>query len=265
MENLNNRVAVYLRVSTDRQDVQSQELMINRYLTGRAIEVPPDRHFHDECSGGTMQRPGLAKLQQAIFAGEVDTVVFYALDRFARTMLDGLLEVQKWQQLGVRMIFVQDAMEIDPRSWMGDVMLKLLVAIKCAMAEGEKQKIHARMKAGVQAAKDEAEEARKMFAGGSSVLEISRTFRRPQVQIQKMLNAKPGAIWWGGRKKDNCELKGKTPRIIELIAAGHTEPEICRILGIGRITLWRRTNPLGGLLAIRERLKADAIRQQSGV
>ncbi|KKL19083.1 hypothetical protein LCGC14_2469000 [marine sediment metagenome] len=88
--------AVYLRVSSTDQSVETQRLRIQKWLDQQEIEVEPSNWYADECSGATMDRPDFGRLQAAVFAGNVDRVVMYSLDRFARTMIDGLVEVDRW-------------------------------------------------------------------------------------------------------------------------------------------------------------------------
>ena len=76
-------VAVYMRISSRSQKVRSQRREIERYL--QRNEMTDVRWFADEgISGAVMERPALAELKRAIFVGQVDTVVVYALDRLAR-------------------------------------------------------------------------------------------------------------------------------------------------------------------------------------
>ena len=77
------KCGVYLRVSSSSQKVASQKREIERYLSGHNIEGA--RWFVDEgYSGKSLDRPAMQELQQAVFMGELDTVIVYALDRLAQ-------------------------------------------------------------------------------------------------------------------------------------------------------------------------------------
>jgi site-specific DNA recombinase len=146
---MNNKTAVYMRVSTPAQDVRSQRNDIERYLTGHNITVPDERWYTDEgVSGKTLDRPGFKRLQAAVFAGEVDTVIMASIKRFARTMIDGIVEVDKWQQVKCELVLVREGWKIDPSSWAGGAMFKCMVAMHLAFAEEERERIRARCAAG---------------------------------------------------------------------------------------------------------------------
>ena len=80
---------IYMRVSSRSQKVASQRREIERYLSANGMtEV---RWFVDEgVSGAVMERPALDRLKRAIFLGEIDAVVVYALDRLARNAVEGM-------------------------------------------------------------------------------------------------------------------------------------------------------------------------------
>jgi DNA invertase Pin-like site-specific DNA recombinase len=78
----------YTRVSTNQQDTRSQL----PELQAHAKSQDNTRWFSDKASGKTMDRPGWQKLQGAINAGEIGTVVVWRLDRLGRTA-KGLAEL----------------------------------------------------------------------------------------------------------------------------------------------------------------------------
>src|SRR5664279_230981 len=75
--------AVYIRVSSKRQDTASQEPDVRRYLAAHGLEDAPV--YRDKFTGRTMERPGFQKLLAAIRAGEVKSVIVWRLDRLGRT------------------------------------------------------------------------------------------------------------------------------------------------------------------------------------
>jgi DNA invertase Pin-like site-specific DNA recombinase len=60
------------------------EAWVNRQRIKRA------RWFEDRNSATNLQRDAFKKLQDAIFAGEIDTVVVWKLDRLARNVKEGV-------------------------------------------------------------------------------------------------------------------------------------------------------------------------------
>lgn len=62
------------------------------------------RWFDDKETGRTLKRPGFAKMQEAIFMGEVDTVVVWRLDCLARNRREGINALGDWCEKGIRLL-----------------------------------------------------------------------------------------------------------------------------------------------------------------
>ena len=251
--------AVYLRVSTDNQDVKSQRIYVERYLEGTRTHVADDRWYIDpDTGGGTMVRKAFGELQSAIFCGEIGSVVFFSIDRFARTLIDGLVELDRWQRAGVRMVFVAQNIEIDPKSWMGNAVLQIMVAMHLAFAEAERERISARRKAGMEAARKDQADARRMYAEGKSIEEIAKLQNRAVAQVEKMIKARPGKLWFGGvgnlrpLARKNVDMKV----VAKLIRHGLSQGEIGRVLMVSESTISRNVRRCGGMGALLEKYPA---------
>jgi DNA invertase Pin-like site-specific DNA recombinase len=143
------RVGVYLRVSTDLQDVSSQNHAIAQWLSARSPESV--RTFQDTgASGATDDRPGLLDLLAAIERDEIDTVVTFRLDRISRRAVTAMRLLLDWLQRGVAFYAVDQ-----PILHLGsDNPLRLTVASMLSeIAEIERQTIVSRVRAGLAAAK----------------------------------------------------------------------------------------------------------------
>jgi site-specific DNA recombinase len=93
-------VAIYIRWSTDEQtDGTTLEVQRERctlFIRSQGWEVNDDLIFVDDgYSGGSLDRPALKKLRQAVRQGEVDCVVSYSIDRLSRNLADIVELVQK--------------------------------------------------------------------------------------------------------------------------------------------------------------------------
>lgn len=75
-------IAIYLRVSSKKQDTRSQQPDLERWA---AAQDTPVVWYRDRFTGKTMDRPGWQKLQVAVERGEVASVVCWRLDRLGRT------------------------------------------------------------------------------------------------------------------------------------------------------------------------------------
>lgn len=78
------RVAVYLRVSTDNQNHDSQRLELEEYCRRRGWHRVS--WFEDVASGAKQDRTGLSRLMDQVRRGRVDVVVAFKLDRLARSL-----------------------------------------------------------------------------------------------------------------------------------------------------------------------------------
>ncbi len=235
------------------QDVASQRHAIRHWLDGHKLTVPDSRWFVDRAaSGKTLNRPAFKKLQKGVFNGAIKTVVMYSLDRFARTMVDGLVEVDRWQQMQVRMVFVSNAMEIDPKQYAGEVMLKLLVAVQLAMAEAERDRIAVRQRSGIAAARAKKRQARQMHRDGKTKPQIALALGVKLETVQRMLEASPGKLYWGGSKPGtHMNRKCTHERVRQLIRRGLKAEEVARACGVATSTVWRRIRDMDGLDAVR--------------
>ena len=70
------------------------------------------RLFEDCESTTTLQRDAFQKLQAAIFAGKIDTVVVWKLDRLARNLKEGVNVLADWCQRGVRVIAITQQIDL---------------------------------------------------------------------------------------------------------------------------------------------------------
>ena len=137
--------AVYLRVSSKSQRIDSQQREVQRYLDGHGITDA--RWFVDTMSGAKVDRPGLAELRLAVFSGDFRTVVLYRLDRLARSIRDGINVLTEWLDAGVRIVMV--TMQIDLSGALGQTVAALLLGL----AQMEREAIRERQAAGIAAAR----------------------------------------------------------------------------------------------------------------
>lgn len=101
------RAAIYVRVSTAEQadpglnggSLESQEARCRAQCEARGLEVV--RVFTDAGqSGGTLERPELAKLRACVRAGDAAVVVVYAVDRLSRSQADTLALLGEFEEAG---------------------------------------------------------------------------------------------------------------------------------------------------------------------
>lgn len=140
-------IGVYVRVSTrdQRHDAQRQE--ISRWLKRHGLKPDAVTWFEDKETGRHLDRPGFMKLQRAIFAGEIRTVVMWKLDRVARSQREGINTLSGWCEKGVRIVSVSQRIDLSGAAG------KLVAGVLSGIAEIGLQHLKERQAAGIAAAK----------------------------------------------------------------------------------------------------------------
>jgi DNA invertase Pin-like site-specific DNA recombinase len=139
------RTALYLRVSTADQKPDLQYDGLRGYAERAGLDVVQD-YCDVAVSGRREGRPQLNALMAAARNREIDCVLVWKFDRFARGTRHLLMALEEFDHLGVRFISVQD--QIDTSSPMGRAMFTIIGA----MAELEASLISERVTAGMKAA-----------------------------------------------------------------------------------------------------------------
>ncbi len=146
-------IAIYYRVSTDKQDLESQKHTVEAWLERLDPSKRPKRVliFEDEGLSGTDRtRPGYLALLEAAYAQKVDTIVVYRLDRFSRNASEAIQVLLSLDEVGVGFISVtQPVLNLGHENPFRRTMLAAFAEI----AEIERQTIVTRVKAGLEAAR----------------------------------------------------------------------------------------------------------------
>jgi DNA invertase Pin-like site-specific DNA recombinase len=118
--------AVYIRVSSPKgQKTDSQRAELQAWIKRQRIQRV--RWFEDRDTATNLQREAFQELQAAIFAGEIDAVVAWKLDRIARSLKEGINVLADWCQRGVRVIAITQ--QIDLSGPVGNLIASLLFGI----------------------------------------------------------------------------------------------------------------------------------------
>jgi len=139
------RTALYLRVSTPDQKPDLQYDGLRGYAARAGLEIVRD-YCDVAVSGRREGRPQLNALMMAARNRDIDCVLVWKFDRFARNTRHLLAALEEFDHLGVRFVSVQD--QIDTDSPMGRAMFTIIAA----MAELESSLISERVTAGMRAA-----------------------------------------------------------------------------------------------------------------
>jgi DNA invertase Pin-like site-specific DNA recombinase len=141
---MQKRVAIYLRVSTSKQDTENQL---------RELSAVADRSGWDiwniyEDAGisgakGRDKRPGLEAMMKAVNAKQFDLVATWSVDRLGRSLTDLLGILQELQEKGVDLFLHQQG--LDTSTTAGKAMFQMLGVF----AEFERGIIRERVNAGL--------------------------------------------------------------------------------------------------------------------
>ncbi len=147
------KVAIYYRVSTDKQDLASQQQVVENWFNDLPDSKKPVKimTFMDVgVSGKTTKRPGYQDLLKTAFEGKIDTIIVYRLDRLSRNANHAIKILLELDEVGVAFISVtQPVLNLGHENPFRRTMLAAFAEI----AEIERETIVARVKAGLEAAK----------------------------------------------------------------------------------------------------------------
>lgn len=142
------RVALYHRVSTLDQDktLARRELESWAERQGGSVVLVEE----ESASGAWNGRPGLMRVLDAARRGEVDAVAVWKLDRWGRSALDVLANIQALTDAGVRFVAVSQGLDVKLG---GDAMSRLMLTVLAAVAEFERDLIKERTHLGLDRAR----------------------------------------------------------------------------------------------------------------
>jgi DNA invertase Pin-like site-specific DNA recombinase len=104
-------IAIYLRVSTRKQDTRSQEPDLHRWLAAYAARSEV-RWYRDKATGRNMDRAGWKKLEAQVDCGEVTQIVAWRLDRLGRTASGLTALFDKLVARKVGLVSIKDGLDL---------------------------------------------------------------------------------------------------------------------------------------------------------
>lgn len=154
--------AVYVRVSTRRQDLASQEPDLKRWVESRP-EGTQVRWYHDKFTGKTTDRPGFSKLEADIASGKVTTVVVWRLDRLGRTAKGLVALFDQWSKQSVNLVSMREG--IDLATPAGRLMANVLASVAAYETEVRQE----RVLAGLEVAKEKGVKLGRPVGTGKAI------------------------------------------------------------------------------------------------
>jgi len=195
------RIAIYYRVSTDKQDLDSQKVAIDRWLAELPKKPKSVHVIQDEgMSGKHENRPGYKELLGLAVNRKIDTIVVYRLDRLSRNATVAIKTLLELDEYGVGFISVtQPVLNLGHANPFRRTMLAAFAEI----AEIERDTIVARVRSGLDAARrrgvvlgapvkvndDAVAKARALRAQGLSYKDIAAELEISVGSVHKALKA----------------------------------------------------------------------------
>lgn len=196
------RVAIYLRVSTSKQDTENQlrELISVAERSGwEVVGIYEDAGISG--AKGRDQRPGLDALMKAVNAKEFDLVAAWSVDRLGRSLTDLLGILQELHEKGVDLFLHQQG--LDTSTTAGKAMFQMLGVF----AEFERGIIRERVNAGLARARAKGIKLgrrpveasvevriRELRADGDGILKIGRKLGVGTSVVQRVIRGIPKTL-----------------------------------------------------------------------
>lgn len=172
--------ALYLRVSSKGQKLDSQDVELRRYCKRRGWTKLAT--YSDKISS-TKARPGLDGLLEDVRKGKVERVVVYALDRLGRSLSNLCSILDQLNKHSVGLVVASQSIDTSTRDAAANLQLNVLSAV----CQFEREMIVQRVRAGLNAAKERgvklgrpesehkrSQEVLDLKAKGMGIREISR-------------------------------------------------------------------------------------------
>ena len=192
---MSERVAVYYRVSTDRQDLHIQREAVERWLAERS---PPPRKVYtlkDEgYSGNNPRRPAYRELMRLVTARKIDVIVVYKLDRFSRSASTAIRTLLALDDYDVGFVSVtQPIISLEQDNPFRRTMLAAFAEI----SQIERETIVARVHAGLQAAKARGVKLGRPSKTNADTVYLAKQLRQSGLSYAKIahhLNLSKGKV-----------------------------------------------------------------------
>lgn len=198
---MNTRIALYVRVSTDKQSHDSQLIELRSYCDRRDWRNAAE--YSDRVSGAKFTRQGLDRLMADVRRGRVDSVVCYKLDRLGRSLAHLAQIVAELTAHGVALICTSQGIDTSDNNPAGRLQLGVLMAV----AEFERGIIQERVAAGLRAAKargvrlgrkptlgEHQEAVSRLVAEGMGVRAVAKELGLPVASAFKLVQQSRSAV-----------------------------------------------------------------------
>jgi DNA invertase Pin-like site-specific DNA recombinase len=182
-------VAIYARVSTDRQKVDMQTRALRDFVNRSGWKI--FNEYKDQGYTGTnTKRPAFAEMMHEARKRKFDILLVWKLDRLSRSLKDLINTLDELRSLGIHFISYEN--DLDTTTPTG----KLVFQIIGAVAEFEKEIIRERVRAGLENARQKGKRLGRPSIN-IEILESASILRKQGLsfrKIEKQLGVGEGTI-----------------------------------------------------------------------
>lgn len=159
---MKNRIASYIRVSTDEQaqvvegSLDTQKHRLKSFIDMRNTQEPGwgrivEQYVDDGFSAGDTKRPAYQKLMRDIASGKIDMILVTDLSRLSRNILDFCLLLEYLKKYSAKFLSIKD--QFDTSTPVGEMMIFNMINLaqfeRRQVSERVSQNFHARAQRGL--------------------------------------------------------------------------------------------------------------------
>ncbi len=188
------KVAIYARVSTDRQSTESQLNALREYAGKRAWAISKE-YIDEGYTGSNTKRPAFNAMMADARKRKFDVLLVYKLDRLSRSLKDLITTLDDLKSMGIDFISYDNGLDTTTPTG------RLIFNVVGAVAEFEKDIIRERVRAGLENAKRKGkrlgrppvsprlvDEAKKLRSEGMSFRQIGKQLGIPESTVRANVN-----------------------------------------------------------------------------
>ena len=192
------KIAVYGRVSTNKQECETQLRDLREYAAQRGFEVIEE--YVDRLTGMKDSRPALNRLMLDAKQRKFDAVLVWKLDRWGRSLVDLMTTLHELTALGVGFVSLTEALDLTTPAG------RAFAGFLAVFAEFERGLIRERIKAGITDARkrgkahgrpcvqaNDAAQIRTLAQQGLSQAAIARRLGLWRTSVRRVLAQQGGA------------------------------------------------------------------------
>ena len=138
------KAALYLRISTDKQEIENQLLPLKKFAKGRGLKVV--QVYRDMATGKNSDRLALNKMLKDAHRHAFDVIVVWALDRLSREGMSRTVQlIEMLERMGIGVISYSEPY-LDTTN---ELARNILLAVVSTLAKAERERISERTRAGL--------------------------------------------------------------------------------------------------------------------